>query len=105
MERFLRLDPILYLHTPLGVAEAHFVHYAGGDVHKVWGTFQVETKENWWWPNPWVRLCESATALRDVQHSAIYLNDAELETLGRHILRHKLSPLYARAAQYLRGEV
>ena len=58
----IRLDPILYLYTPLGEAEAHFLAYHGAEVPAQWGCIQRETKEIWWWPNHHVRLCESVTA-------------------------------------------
>lgn len=101
----LRLDPFIFLDTPLGVAEAHFLRTDDGfEVPYLFGCFQCETKENWWWGNHHVRLRLSISAGRDGEHSPIHLDDAMLETLGPHILRHKKSPLYARAAQYLRGE-
>jgi hypothetical protein len=94
-----RIVPHMYLFTPLGPAEAHFIW--GSDTFEVSVTyccFQCETKENWFWPNTLVRLCESITALRDDSHSPIYVSDALFETLRPHILRHKKSPLYERAA-------
>lgn len=93
-----RLTPHMYLFTPLGPAEAHFVW--GSETFEVpvtYGCFICETKENWWMPNTWVRLCESISALRGAGHSEFYLTDDQFETLRPHILRHKKSPLYERA--------
>lgn len=92
-----RIAPHFYLFTPLGPAEAHFVWgSATYEVPVSWGCFMCETKENWWWPNTQVRLCESITAMRSDQHSPIYVSDELLETLRPHILRHKKSPFYER---------
>jgi hypothetical protein len=103
MTTLVRVDPLIFLHTPLGMAEAHFVCFEGVEVPKLWCTFQVETKENWWWPNDQVRLVHSISAGRDGTHTAIFLDDHMKWTLGDHILRHKLSPFYTWADQYFRG--
>lgn len=99
----VRLEPFIYLQTPLGVAEAHFLWCESFEVPFRWGCFQVETKENWWWANQHVRLCESISAARDEFHSPIWLDQELFNTLIPHILRHKLSPHYAAACQYGRG--
>src|ERR1700722_18008850 len=95
----IRLTPHFYLFTPLGVAEAHFVWSSETfEVAVSYGCFQCETKENWWWPNTQVRLCESITTERSDGHSAFHLPDDLLETLRPHILRHTKSPLYGWAS-------
>lgn len=105
MSDLIRLTPIIYLYTPLGVAEAHFLESSGPDVPLSWVTFQCETKENWNWANQHVRLCESISIARSADHSPIHLPQDLFDTLAPHILRHKKSPLYAQAAQYHRGEI
>lgn len=90
--------PHMDLFTPLGVAEAHFIW--GADTFEnyvTYGCFMLETKENWWWPNTQVRLCESVSSERSKQHSEIHVEDDLFTTLIPHILRHKKSPLYQRA--------
>jgi hypothetical protein len=87
----------LYLFTPLGVAEAHFYEAPESfETNAVWTCFQVETKENWLWPSPMVRLCESISGTRDGTHSSFNIDDEYLEVLRPHILRHRYSPLYER---------
>lgn len=89
----LRLDPPIYLLTPLGDAEAHFLQVPEGfETSSVWGCFQCETKENWWWPNQQVRLLGSLTAMRSKDVSDIFVPQDLLDDLRPHILRHKLSP-------------
>lgn len=100
MATLVRITPHLYLFTPLGPAEAHWL--VCSDTFEVsinYGCFIIETKENWWWPNTQVRLCESITAGRDDQHSPIYISDELFQTLRPHILRHNKSPFYKRAAK------
>ncbi len=99
----LRLDPFIYLMTPLGIAEAHFVRVETSEVPYQFGCFQCETKESWWWPNHLVRLVESISAGRAGAHSPIHVSEDMKETLAPHILRHKHSPLYAWADQYIAG--
>ena len=101
----IRLSPPLFFYTPLGEAEAHFLFYQGTEVPAQWGCIQRETKEWWFWPNHHVRACESISFARDADHSPIYVDDALLETLWPHIQRHEKSPLYARAAKLMRGEI
>jgi hypothetical protein len=94
----VRIQPFIYFLTPLGEAEAHFL--ANSETFEVpitYGCFMLETKENWWWPNTQVRLCESVSALRSSAHSPIHLPDDLFEELKPHILRHKRSPFYERA--------
>jgi hypothetical protein len=94
----LRLVPHMYLFTPLGPAEAHFFESADSfDVNSVWTCFQTETKENWLWPSPLVRLCESISGMRDGDHSDFEVTDEYFEELLPHILRHTDSPFYERA--------
>ncbi len=50
-----QLDPPIYLLTPLGSAVCHFVWSNGPDSF-MFGCFQDETGESWWWPNHQVRL-------------------------------------------------
>lgn len=91
----IRLTPILYLMTPLGLAEAHFLQvHESAEVAAVWGTFIIETKENWFWPNHQVRLCESFTADRGGAYTPFHLSADMLKTLKPHIRRHKGSPFY-----------
>lgn len=99
----IRLEPFIYLMTPLGEAEAHFLRMETREVPYEFLCFQTETKECWGWPNHLVRIIHSISAGRDGTHSAIILDDDMKNTLGPHILRHKLSPLYPWADQYLRG--
>ena|ERR1700733_9370559 len=94
-----RLEPFLYLLTPLGEAEAHFIRDLGSfETPITYGCFQCETKENWWWPNQLVRLSESVTAMRTMDATPFCVSDELFTTMRKHILRHKRSPLYARAA-------
>lgn len=98
MSALERLKPHLYLVTPLGEAEAHFLWLSETfEAPYVWGCFQCETKENWWWPNQQVRLAESITASRDGAHSPIHLSENLFAELRPHILRHTRSPFYQRA--------
>ena len=100
----LRVEPIIYLFTPLGVAECHFYETPSGfETNPLWHCFQRETKEPWVWPNPMVRLCESISGSRSTAHSDFELDDAYFETLRPHILRHKKSPLYQRASHLVRA--
>src|ERR1700748_2008692 len=106
----LRLEPVIFLQTPLGLAEAHFKQtFESHETHSVWHTFQCETKEPWEWPNPLVRLCDSVTALRDGAMSDIQVSDDYFETLLAAILRHPHSPFYDRAviskSEKIAGEV
>ncbi len=93
----IRLDPFIYLYTPLGLAEAHFLARETFEVPYSWGCFQAETKENWWWANQHVRLCESVSAGRDGSHTPIFLDEEMFDTLRPHILRHTTSPFFDRA--------
>lgn len=93
----IELRQPLYLETPLGIAEAKFLKADGAEeTSALWGVFQCETKENWWWPNSKVRLCESASAMRDARRSEIYLSAEEIEALGPHIMRHLESKFHWR---------
>ena len=50
----------MYVFTPFGVAEAHFLETPEGfEGTLAWTCFQVETKECWQWPDPMVCICES----------------------------------------------
>jgi hypothetical protein len=94
----IRLVPHMWLLTPLGVAEAHFLETPEDfETNAAWTCFQVETKENWIWPAPLVRLCESISGMRSIDHSPIEITDEYFETLLPHILRHTESPFYERA--------
>ena len=97
---FIRLVPHAYVFTPYGVAEVHFLETPDGfETNATWMCMQVETKEWWQWPTPMVRGCESISGMRDTSYSPFGITDAYFETLRPHILRHKLSPLYERAAK------
>lgn len=88
----------MYVFTPLGVAEAHFYEAPEGfETNAIWTCFQVETKENWLWPSPMVRLCESISGMRDEDYSDFMISPKYFETLRPHIIRHMKSPLYAKA--------
>jgi hypothetical protein len=94
----VRIEPPLYLLTPLGIGEAKFLATPyGQDSHCYWHCFQLESKEAWDWPNPMVRLCESVSAMRDRAATPFVITDEYFEELRPHILRHKKSPLYERA--------
>lgn len=94
----IRLEPIIYLYTPLGVAEAHFYEVPEGvETHPMWHTFQVESKEPWVWPNPLVRICDSVSGMRDKAHSPIVVDEEYLDSIKPHIMRHQKSPLFERA--------
>ena len=98
----VRLTPHMYLLTPFGVAEAHFYESPESfETNSVWTCFQVETKENWLWPSPLVRLCESISGMRSEDCSAFQLTDEYFETLLPHILRHRDSPFYERAKAFV----
>lgn len=93
----IRLKPHMYLATPLGDAEAHFLWIPDTFENPyLYGCFQRETKENWWWPNNQVRLCESVSCERGYDHTPFFLSDDLFRELTPHILRHKLSPFYER---------
>lgn len=94
----IRLIPHLYVFTPFGAAEAHFLSTPEGfETNAVWNCFQCETKENWLWPSPLVRLCESISGMRDDDYTPFNLTDEYFETLRSHILRHTESPFHQRA--------
>lgn len=94
----IRLVPQIYLFTPLGVAEAHFLETPESDeTNAMWTCFQVETKECWQWPTPLIRICESVSGMRDMSYTPFMVSEEYLDTLRPHILRHEDSPLYERA--------
>lgn len=94
----IRLIPHIYLVTPLGVAEAHFLETPESfETNAVWTCFQVETKEGWQWPMPLVRICESISGMRDEAYSPFILSEDYFETLRPHILRHRRSVFYEAA--------
>lgn len=98
MSNLLRLIPILYVVTPLGQAEAHFLQVPEiNDNYCQWGCFINETKENWWFDNTLVRIVGSVSSRRGDNYSDFYLSDEMFKSLLPHILRHKHSPLYDRA--------
>jgi hypothetical protein len=98
VSNLIRLDPILYVKTPLGDAEAHFLQVpSGNEGYTQWGCFQTETKEQWWFDNTLVRLIGSISARRGDRMSEFYIDHEMLVMLLPHILRHKHSPLYERA--------
>lgn len=93
----IELRQPLWMETPLGLAEARFLKTdAVEEVAALWGVFQCDTKENWWWPNSQVRLCESASSQRDAVRSPIKLSEAEIATLSPHIKRHTSSQFFWR---------
>jgi hypothetical protein len=98
MSDLIRLVPAMYVLTPLGEAEAHFLQVPhDNDRYCQWGCFQLETKENWWWDNTLIRLIGSISARRGDNYSDFYVSNEMFEMLLPHILRHKKSPLYERA--------
>lgn len=91
----IRLDPIIYLFTPLGDAEAHFVQIQEGwEVPAVYGCFQLDTLENWWWPNNLVRILGSITGQRRWSGSPIILTDEMRSEVEAHASRHPSSPFF-----------
>lgn len=98
MTNLVRLEPIMYVMTPLGPAEAHFLQVpVVADNYCQWGCFQAETKENWWFDNILVRLVGSVSGRRGDEMSEFFVSDEMFEMLLPHILRHTRSPLYERA--------
>jgi hypothetical protein len=96
----VRIVPHMYVFTPFGVAEAHFLEVPKGfETNSVWTCFQVETKECWQWPNPMIRICESISGMRSGEYSPFMISDEYFATLRPHILRHKHSPFYKRAVK------
>lgn len=96
----IRLVPRMYVVTPYGIAEAHFLETPEGfETNAVWTCFQVETKECWQWPTPMIRLCESVSGMRDEAYSPFEISNAYFEVLRPHILRHENSPFYRRAKE------
>jgi hypothetical protein len=90
-----RIVPPIYLYTPLGAAEAHWIQVPkDADSYVYFICFMMETKECWAWPNTMIRMAESVSAVRAANHSEIRVKDDMLETLRPHIMRHKGSPLY-----------
>lgn len=101
MSDITAISPLMVLLTPLGIAEAHFIWVRPSfEVPVNFGCFQRETKENWWWNNQQVRLCESISLGRPGNHSDIFLSDEMLEELKPHILRHKGSPFYDKMKRF-----
>jgi hypothetical protein len=95
----IRLIPHMYVVTPFGIAEAHFYESPESfEVNAVWTCFQVETKENWLWPSPLVRICESISGMRDDEYTSFAVSEEYFEMLRPHILRHRRSPFFERAA-------
>lgn len=56
-----RIDPPMQMETPLGQAWAHFIWDGGPTGFLLFGCFQCETGENWWWPNNEVRMCSNVS--------------------------------------------
>lgn len=78
-----QLDPPIPLVTPLGLAQAHFV-WVDFEQDILYGVFQDETGENWWFPNHKVRLQPSITR-GHTKTSEI----GHVEGLDRHRMRYK----------------
>jgi hypothetical protein len=57
----LQLNPPLYLTTPKGTALAHFIVDYGPEADIIWGCFQEDTGQIWWWSNPKVRAIKNIT--------------------------------------------
>ena len=57
----LQLNPPIPVITPLGSAQAHFIWTEGIEQEVIYGCFQQETGENWWFPNHQIRLCPNIT--------------------------------------------
>lgn len=82
----LQLNPPLYVVTPFGDAIAHFIFAESTDA--VWyGCFQNATGENWWWQNPYVRLCQNFSDDR-AKLSPIALPPELEAALAPHKARH-----------------
>ena len=89
-----------YVYTPLGLALCvGWKHGQTEEQYLLHICYQLETKEQWTWPNSEVRICGSNTAKRDDTHSPIYLNEERLEFLLPHIRRHRNSPFYNQVNQ------
>lgn len=82
-----QLNPPLFLQTPLGEAVAHFLWVEGLETNVHFGVFQLETGENWWWPNHQVRLCPNIT----MQHPCVS-QIQHVPGLEDHKKRHKKAP-------------
>ncbi len=65
MPRMKRLDPPVWLMTPLGEAEAEFVIDRGPEHHIQWVCWILETGECWTLRNPEVRRATNVTMGRD----------------------------------------
>ncbi len=88
-----QLSTPLYVVTPLGPAIAHFMFNNGAD-HWLFGVFQEETGECWFFPNYEIRLARN---LSDERHqiTPFKLPADRLAALRPHIARHARSPLAA----------
>ena len=90
----------MFILTPLGEAEAHFLQVPiNNDNYVQWGCFINETKENWWFDNTMVRIVGSCSGRRDSNVSPFFLSQGMLEMMTPHILRHKRSPLYEKVVE------
>lgn len=78
-----QLDPPIPLVTPLGSAQAHFI-WVDIEQDILYGVFQDETGENWWFPNHKVRLQTNITR----GHSTIS-PIGDVEGLNAHRKRYK----------------
>ena len=95
MSNLVRIDPPIFVHTPLGLAEAHWFEVSEGyEQPNYFHTFQCETKEQWSWPNNWIRIDYSVSGMRSDIRSKIHVDKDMLQTLKPHILSHKYSPFY-----------
>jgi hypothetical protein len=92
----VQLQVPLYVVTPHGPAVAHLIYHNGAD-HWLFGVFQEETGECWFFPNYEIRLAKNLSEERHAL-TPIVLSRERLEALRPHILRHSQSPLYAAAA-------
>jgi len=63
----LQLSPPIPLRTPQGPALAHFIIDYGPESDIIWGCFQDETGEIWWWPNHQVRADKNITLGRTLE--------------------------------------
>lgn len=91
------LQQWLWMETPLGPALCWAVIPDGAvETAVIFGVWQDDTKESWWWPNPQVRVMETVTGQRDANRSPIHLSEEEIGMLTPHIMRHPSSQFYWR---------
>ena len=61
----IRLDPVIWVQTPLGDADAEFMIEIGDEHHIQWVCWLHETGECWTFQNPEIRRTTNLTMGRD----------------------------------------